>query len=759
MNKTALALAILGTCHGMAAVTADAGEGSLSPSYMKVTALASGVAEVMIYGSIGESLWCDSVSARQLAQDIAAINAATIHVRINSEGGVVPDGIAIYNALRSHPARKIGFVDGQAASIAGVVLMACDEVVMYATSLFMLHAPSTIGMGNASDFREFADTLDTHSRAMAEAYAAKTGKPDEIAGLLGDGRDHWYTGGEAVEFGFADRVEANEAAVAAESLRVVAMASYLAAAANAPAPVTACLRGHITAALSPTVFASLPEVSQQAVIGQLEDPTMKQHYNELRVLASAAPASASAGAPQASAASATPAAVPAAPAAPVTAAAPAPVAAAAPDAVTAALGAIRARNAEIRAMAQPHMGNAQVSEYVARVIDEADPAVTADNVGRHVLALLAQGAAPLAGNITAVAGGDQRDLTRSAMANALDSRAGLVQATGDNPYRGHTLVDLARECVTAAGVNTRGMDRMQIVGTAFTHSTSDFPGLLGDAARRSVLRGYEEAEEQIDAFTRAVSVPDFKPTNLVGLGAFSDLLVVPEGGEFKYGTFSEQSQAMKIVTYGRLFSITRQAIINDELGIFSEVPRKLGQAARRTIAKAVFDLINSNPILPDGFALFSAEHGNLLTGSAISTTSVDAMRAAMAKQKDKDGNRIRVPLKTLLTPIALGGLARTVRESQYAVDGNKNLTTPNIVRNTFDVVDDARFDDADPAAWYGVAASQFVDSIVVGYLDGNQTPYLEQEEGFTVDGVAWKVRLDAAPAIADYRGIFKNPGA
>ncbi|MFR0657270.1 peptidase, partial [Pantoea sp. SIMBA_079] len=73
--------------------------------------------------------------------------------------------------------------------------------------------------------------------------------------------------------------------------------------------------------------------------------------------------------------------------------------------------------------------------------------------------------------------------------------------------------------------------------------------------------------------------------------------------------------------------------------------------------------------------------------------------------------------------------------------------------------DDARFDDASASAWYGVANSAFVDSIVIGYLDGNQTPFLDQEEGFTVDGVAWKVRLDAAPAIADYRGIFKNPGA
>jgi ATP-dependent protease ClpP protease subunit len=715
---------------------ADAAQGANGFSYLRIEAKGNESAEVMIYGTIGETLWSESVSAQDLVKEIAAVQAKTLNVRINSSGGVAADGIAIYNALKSHPARKVVTIDGQACSIASLVAMAGDEVVMYSSSLLMVHAPHTIAAGNSASFREYADTLDTHARAMAQAYVAKTGKQEEIDRLLSDGRDHWYTGAEALAFGFADRVETAGATTRAEAASVVALGSYLSAIAHAPGPIIACLRGHIRAALSPYVFASLPEVSQQAIVGHLEDPTMKQQY--LRILANAGDRT---------------------PAAPVAAVAPAPAPAPANgDAVIQALAAIRTRNADIQALAQPHLGNSGVRAYVEGVIAAADPAITVDVVGRQILALLAQGAGPLNGNATVLAGADQRDQTRRAMANAIESRAGLVAADAGNPYRGMSMAELARESLVQAGVNPRGMDRREIVGLAFTHSTSDFPGLLGDTARRSVLRGYEEAEEQVDQFTRAVSVPDFKPTSLVGLGAFSDLLVVPEGGEFKYGTFSEQSQSMQIVTYGRLFSITRQAIINDDLGIFNEVPRKLGQAARRTIAKAVFHLINSNPILADGFALFSAQHRNLLTGSAISTSSVDAIRVAMANAKDKDGNRIRVPLKALLTPLALGGLARTVRASQYEVGGNKNLTTPNVVQNTFEVIDDGRLDDASATAWYGVANPAFVDGIVIGYLDGNQTPYLEQEEGFTVDGVAWKVRLDAAPAVADYRGICKNPG-
>ncbi|MGH8045348.1 MAG: Mu-like prophage major head subunit gpT family protein, partial [Stenotrophomonas sp.] len=396
-----------------------------------------------------------------------------------------------------------------------------------------------------------------------------------------------------------------------------------------------------------------------------------------------------------------------------------------------------------------------VSEYVNSVIAHADSNVTADAVGRHILALLARNAGPLNGGASITAGVDQRDLTRAAMANAIQARAGLEQPTDGNPYRGMTMGEMARACVQATGTNVAGMDRMQIVGLAFTHSTSDFPALLGDASRRAVLQGYQEAEEYFDQFTRAVNVPDFKPTNLVGLGAFSDLDIVPEGGEYKHGTFSEQSQAMKIVTYGKLFTITRQAVINDDLGIFSDVPRKMGQAARRTLAKAVFDLINKNPILADGKRLFSAEHGNLLPPELITTASVGAMQAAMRLQKDKDGNLIQVPMKGLLTPVALGLQARAVRTAEFAVGAGTGDRDPNTVRNTFEVWDHGRLDEKDSKAWYGLANPAFVDAIVVGYLDGNQSPYLEQEQGFTVDGVAWKVRLDAAPAIADYRGIYK----
>ena len=340
--------------------------------------------------------------------------------------------------------------------------------------------------------------------------------------LLTDDVDHWYSGPQAVEAALADVVVDAEPGTSARwaSASTVAICGYLQAIDGAGTAVVAQLRRHIVASLSPTVFASLPEVSQSAVIGHIEDPTMNQQYRH--ILANAGrPIAASAGNP----APANPAAPPAPPAGN-------------PDPVQAALAALRDRNTQISALAQPHMGNAQVSEYVNNVIAQADSNISADHVGRHILALLGSASAPLNGGAAIVAGVDQRDLTREAMGNAIQARAGLAQATDGNPYRGMTMGEVARTCAQATGTNLNGMDRMQIVGVAFTHSTSDFPALLGDAARRAILQGYQEAEESFGDFTRAVNVPDFKKSNLVGLGAFSDLDVVPEGGEYKQGTFS-----------------------------------------------------------------------------------------------------------------------------------------------------------------------------------------------------------------------------
>ena len=155
-------------------------------------------AEVFIYGDIGESWWGDSVAASDFVKEIAALDVEELTVRINSYGGSVSDGLAIYNALKRHKATVTVSIDGVAVSIASLIAMAGDTVEMAENAMFMVHAPWGYASGNSALMREYADLLDKYAQAMSNSYAAKTGKTaEDCLALLTDGVDHWFTAAEA----------------------------------------------------------------------------------------------------------------------------------------------------------------------------------------------------------------------------------------------------------------------------------------------------------------------------------------------------------------------------------------------------------------------------------------------------------------------------------------------------------------------------------------------------------------------------------
>ncbi|MGH8658502.1 MAG: ClpP-like prohead protease/major capsid protein fusion protein [Gammaproteobacteria bacterium] len=174
-------------------------------------------AELLIFGDIGSNWFDDeSNSAKEIVEQLNSIDASRITARINSYGGAVADGIAIYNALKRHPAEIVVSVEGVAVSIASLIVMAGDRVEMYANSLLMVHAPWGVTAGNAAEMREMAEVLDKYASSMASSYASKSGmSKDEVLALLSDGVDHWYSAEEAVEAGFADAVIDGEGALPA----------------------------------------------------------------------------------------------------------------------------------------------------------------------------------------------------------------------------------------------------------------------------------------------------------------------------------------------------------------------------------------------------------------------------------------------------------------------------------------------------------------------------------------------------------------
>lgn len=177
-----------------------------------IKAAAKGVGEIFIYDDIGDS-W-DGTTAKGFAKELKGLGAVKeLRVYINSAGGSVFDGVAIFNQLTRHKARKVVQVDGLAASIASVIAMAGDEIAIAANGMMMIHDPWAFALGTAAEMRKMADSLDKVGETILGTYARRTGGDEaEIKAMMAD--ETWLTAEEALELGFADTIGA-EVAMAA----------------------------------------------------------------------------------------------------------------------------------------------------------------------------------------------------------------------------------------------------------------------------------------------------------------------------------------------------------------------------------------------------------------------------------------------------------------------------------------------------------------------------------------------------------------
>src|SRR5690606_6680195 len=168
--------------------------------------------------------------------------------------------------------------------------------------------------------------------------------------------------------------------------------------------------------------------------------------------------------------------------------------------------------------------------------------------------------------------------------NAIEARAMLGELESGNAFAGMTLGELARASLSHRGISVTGMDRRGIVGLAFTHSSSDFGNLLADVAHKSMLKGYQEAAETCTQWTAKGTLTDFRPSKRVDLSTFPNLDKVADGAEYTYGTVGDRGEQILLSTSGQLFSITRQAIINDALCAPPRHTQLMGRPAIPTVA-------------------------------------------------------------------------------------------------------------------------------------------------------------------------------
>lgn len=362
--------------------------------------------------------------------------------------------------------------------------------------------------------------------------------------------------------------------------------------------------------------------------------------------------------------------------------------------------------------------------------------------------------------VSVTMGEAESDKFRAAAQDAVMMAAGIPvaePAAGAQELRGYSMIEMARESLRRESGSTVNFgDNMELARAAI-NSTSTFPAIMSNLANKSVMVGFNEAETTYQLWAGKGSNRDFKEAARVALSEAGTLELVPEGGQFKQDSFGEASARTKVATYGKLFSLTRQAIINDDLGMFSKIATKYGSAAKRLVNKLVYAQLTGNVKMQDNIALFDSKHGNVAgTGEALSVKAIAKAITAMRRQKGIQGEAtLNVTPKYLVVPPELEMTAYQIVNSTAAVDG-VNSGVANPYKGRFIVVADAEL--TDPDAWYLVADATQHDTIEVTYLNGVETPRLETRQGFDVDGIEYKVAFDCGVSALDFRGVYKNAG-
>ncbi|SFU00125.1 head maturation protease, ClpP-related [Sedimentitalea nanhaiensis] len=658
--------------------------------------------EFTLSGVVGIDFDAETVS------EALAYGSGPVRIRLNSGGGIAFDGAAIHSVLADYKGHVTIVVQGIAASAASVIMMAGDRIEMSAGSILMIHDPSqdmTSYRGTSEEHRRVAASLDKISEAVAHIYAQRSSKPiSEIRQIMS--AESWFTPDEAVSAGFADvAVSDGEPASPAEF-------DYRAYAHSPTNLIQMSVHNHW-----------INDFTKGAKMAKQSTAQTK------------------------------------------TAAAPV----ALPDSLAPVMAA--ADRSDPRKELERVKGLTQLatSEFGQRVdaLSRLDgwisEGVTLDAARTFVMnEVAAQNAPPSKAYLYDSEGGrnsvghswDGGDGLTSKIVDGIYSRVNRNhKPTMGREYAGASLSEVADICLQQCGKSTAMASVASRVEMAL-HGTSDFPNILRDVGNMSLSHAYEAAQSAIKQTSREIAASNFRGLHSVKVSAGSDLEEVNEQGEFKSGTIEEGAETFAVKTYGKIFGITRQAIVNDDLDVFSNMFPLLGQGAAGTEAKLFARLLEENaglgPKLSDGKTLFHTAHGNLApSASALSVTSLGAARVAMRRQTGIAGEAINVVPAFLVVPPELETLAEQVLTEIAA--------SANPFAGKLKLLVEPRFTSA--SAWYLCAAPGAPDSLQHAYLDGATGPQLFTREGFEVDGIEYKVRMDFGAGFTDHRGWYMSPSA
>lgn len=351
-------------------------------------------------------------------------------------------------------------------------------------------------------------------------------------------------------------------------------------------------------------------------------------------------------------------------------------------------------------------------------------------------------------------GGTNEHAQADRMAEALFCRyTGKAPSDAAREFMGARITDMARICCQNAGLRPP-MAPGALIELAM-HNSADFPYLLQESGRRQLLDAYTASQSKLKLACRRSTFTDFRTKAALRLGEAPKLVKIPaEGAQITYGTRAESKESYRGWTFARIFSITREALINDDLGAFADFTRAWGTAASSLEAQEIVDLLASNPTMTDTKALFHADHGNLNAApGAISDTTLTAARLALRTMKGVDAETIiEATPKYLVVPAAL----ETTAEKYLATLYPAQASSVNPFSGKLELIVEPRLDAKSATGWYVFGDPALCPVIEYAYLSGAEGPQVSSREGWEYAAMEFRCLLDFGTGAIDYKGAYKG---
>lgn len=327
------------------------------------------------------------------------------------------------------------------------------------------------------------------------------------------------------------------------------------------------------------------------------------------------------------------------------------------------------------------------------------------------------------------------------------------------------VMDVARICAQQSGREFNPRNKDSVLKAAF--SSTNFSSLLSNVAGKSLMESYQAFPSVAKIIARKLSPKNFKEHTGIRITGDIRFLEVAGDGELKHARLDDSSYTYRLSTWGRMFGMDRQSLINDDLDGLAEVPRMLGRGAALALEQEFWTLVLSNP-----GSFFHTDNGNLISGagSALSSAGLASAVQAMIEAVDAEGYPVNIVPKYLVVPPALLATADELYASHNLNPGGANTDetrgSANVLFQKYEphvspyLGANSGLAGVSDTAFYLFGGKEDVAAFGIAYLDGNEVPTIEeQDQPFNTLGMSWRGFFDFGCCTVDHRGAVKSTGA